>query len=98
MFYRRSGNKKCYPQLDLTVLHATAANAPEGRKPIHWKFITNSPVQLRKDTIEKLDWYAMRWKIETFHKILKSGCNAEKAKLRTAERLVKLIAVFCIIA
>ncbi|WP_292465657.1 hypothetical protein [Mesorhizobium sp.] len=35
----------------------------------------------------------MRWKIETFHKILKSGCKAEEAGLRTAERLVKLIAV-----
>ncbi len=27
-----------------------------------------------KDAIEKLQWYAMRWKIETFHKILKYGC------------------------
>ncbi|CAK7261994.1 protein of unknown function (plasmid) [Shinella sp. WSC3-e] len=33
-----------------------------------------------------------------FHKILKSGCKAEEARLRTAERLVKLIAVFCILA
>ena len=29
-----------------------------------------------------------------FHKVLKSGCRAEEARLRTAERLVKLIAVF----
>ena len=36
--------------------------------------------------------------IEVFHKILKSGCRAEEAKLRTAERLVKLIAVFCIMS
>ena len=36
----------------------------------------------------------MRWKIEVFHKILKSGCRAEQACLRTAERLVRLIAVF----
>ena len=33
-----------------------------------------------------------------FHKILKSGCRAEEARLRTAERLVKLIAVFCILS
>ena len=36
----------------------------------------------RRDAIEKLDWYAMRWKIETFHKILKSGCKAEESRLR----------------
>lgn len=39
----------------------------------------------------------MRWKIELFFKILKSGCSAEKLKLRTAERLVNLIAIFCIL-
>jgi len=40
----------------------------------------------------------MRWKIETFHKILKSGCKAEEVKLRTAERIVNLIAVLCILS
>ena len=39
----------------------------------------------------------MRWKIEVFHKILKSGCRAEEARLRTAQRLANLIAVFCIV-
>ena len=47
--------------------------------------------------IEKLDWYAQRWKIETFHKVLKSGCQAEQSKLRTAERLTNLLAVLCIV-
>jgi hypothetical protein len=29
-----------------------------------------------------------------FHKIVKSGCQAEQSKLRTAERLVNLLAMF----
>jgi hypothetical protein len=33
-----------------------------------------------------------------FYHILKTGCRAEHARLRTAERLVKLIAVYCILA
>jgi hypothetical protein len=40
----------------------------------------------------------LRWKIETFHKILKSGCKAEDSKLRTAERLLRLLAVFCVLS
>ena len=40
----------------------------------------------------------MRWKIETFHKILKSGCRAEESKLRTASRLTNLLAIFCILS
>ncbi len=45
-----------------------------------------------------LVWCASRWKVETYHKILKSGCNAEESWLRTADRLVDLIAVFCILS
>jgi len=50
------------------------------------------------DAIEKLEWCVQRWKVETFHKILKSGCKAEEAKLRTAERLVNLIAILTILS
>ncbi len=42
--------------------------------------------------------YALRWKIENFHKILKSGCRAEQARLRTTTRLTNLLAVFCILS
>jgi len=40
----------------------------------------------------------LRWKIELFHKILKSGCKAEESKLRTAQRLANLISIFCILS
>ena len=40
----------------------------------------------------------MRWKIEAFHKILKSGCKAEASKLRTADRLANVMAIFCILS
>lgn len=69
--------QKLYPALMLTVLHATEPDTPEGRDRIDWKLVTNLPVRWRKDAIEKLNWYAMRWKIETFDKILKSGFKAE---------------------
>ncbi|MDA9513101.1 hypothetical protein XI04_08545 [Bradyrhizobium sp. CCBAU 11430] len=40
----------------------------------------------------------MRWKIEVFHKILKSGCKAEESKLGIAQRLTNLISLFCILS
>lgn len=92
------GKQKDYPPLMLTVIYAQEASTPRGREKIDWKLITNLPVRSRKDAVEKLAWYAMRWRIETFHKILKSGCRAEAAKLRTAERIVNLIAVFCVLS
>ena len=82
----------------LTVLHAREPEEPVGRPSIDWKLITDLPVDGHAAAVEKLQWYAMRWKIEVFHKILKSGGPAEQARLRTAERLGRLLAVFCILS
>jgi Transposase DNA-binding/Transposase DDE domain len=92
------GKQKKYPELYLTVIHAEERGTPKNREKIIWKLMTNLPITSRKDAIEKLNWYALRWKIELFHKILKSGCKAEDSKLRTAERLTKLISIYCILS
>ena len=92
------GKQKRYPALVLTVIHAEERGTAKNRKKIEWKLITDLPVNSRADAIEKLEWYALRWKIEVFHKILKSGCKAEESKLRTAQRLTNLVAVFCILS
>ena len=92
------GKQTRYPPLRLTILHASERNCPRGRKPIEWKLITDLAVRTRQEAIEKINWYAMRWKIEVFHKVLKSGCRAEESKLRTADRIANLLALFCIIS
>ena len=92
------GKKDRYPQLALSVIYAKESGKPKGRDPVDWKLITNLPVDSLSDAIEKLSWYSLRWKIEVFHKILKSGCKAEESKLRTSERLVNLISIFCIVS
>ena len=92
------GKQKRYPPLSLTVIHAREINCPKDRQPIEWKLLTDLPVADLKEATEKLDWYAKRWKIEVFHKVLKSGCRAEDAKLRTAQRLTNLLAIYCIVS
>jgi hypothetical protein len=64
------GKSKCYPALKLWVIHAEEATEPQGRKKISWKLVTDLPIRSRHDAVEKIEWYAGRWKIETFHKIL----------------------------
>ncbi len=91
------GKQKRYSSLELTVIHADEREPPTGREPIRWRLLTDLPVDDMLAATEKLDWYAQRFKIETFHKILKSGCRAEQAKLRTAERLTNLLAVLCVV-
>jgi hypothetical protein len=92
------GKQRHYPPLEATVIYAYEQGKPNNRKRIDWKLITDLPVSSHQEAVEKLQWYALRWKIEVFHKILKSGCKAEASKLRTAERLVNLISIFCIVS
>ena len=92
------GKQKRYPALDLTIIHAQEATEPAGRSRIEWKLVTDLNVASPEEALDKLRWYAQRWKIELFHKTLKSGCQAEAVRLRTAERLTKLVAVLCILA
>jgi Transposase DNA-binding/Transposase DDE domain len=92
------GKQSGFPALTLTAIHAREKGRPKGRGRIDWKLITDLPILTLVDAIEKINWYALRWKIEVFHKILKSGLKVEAARLRTAPRLVNLISVCCILS
>jgi len=41
--------------------------------------LTNLKISSFDEAIEKIKWYCIRWRIETFHKILKSGFKVEIA-------------------
>ena len=92
------GKQKRYSPQVLTYIHALEADPPPGREPIDWKLVTNLPVDDLAAAVEKLGWYALRWKAEVFHKVMKSGCRAEEARLQTAERLVKFLALVAVVS
>ena len=53
--------------------------------------LTSLPVLTVEPALEELQWYAIRWQIELFHKVLKSGCRPEDRQLKTAERLERCL-------
>lgn len=92
------GKQRKYRHQDLQIIHAEELDPPEGRPPVFWKLITNLPVETHADAINKLEWYALRWKIETFFRTLKTGCRIEELRLATADRLANCIALCCVVA
>lgn len=92
------GKQKRYSPQVLTYIHALEEDPPPGREPIDWKLVTNLPVDDLSAAVEKLGWYAQRWKAEVFHKVMKSGCRAEEARLETAERLAKFLALIAVVS
>lgn len=73
-------------------------NPPEGVEPIEWMLLTNVEVNNFADAVERIKWHGIRFSIEVYHKVLKSGCKVEAARLATAERLKKHLAVLCVVA
>jgi len=71
---------------------------PADVDPLCWLLLTTVPVTCFDDAVERIDWYCLRWQIEIFHKILKSGCRIEAVQLASDERLKPLIALYSIIA
>lgn len=71
-------NHKYYPSLMLAVSHAREPEEPVGRPRIDWNPITDRPVENRGAAVKKLQWFAMHWKVEVFHKILNSGCRPSR--------------------
>ncbi|HAK3333270.1 TPA: transposase [Salmonella enterica] len=57
----------------------------------------SSPDELTEPA-QLIQWYLLRWQIEVFFKILKSGCQVEKLQLETFERTRNCLALYLIIA
>lgn len=73
-------------------------NLSLGEEPIEWMLLTNIPTINIEEALTRIQWYKFRWKIELFHKILKSGYNIEKCRLSDAERLKRYLTIMSIVA
>ena len=92
------GKANDYPEMSVTFLTATETTDPKDREKISWTFITNLPIRTNKQALDAIGWYKQRWKIEVYFKVLKSGLKLEESKLRTSDRLIRLISICCILA
>lgn len=80
------------------VVHLREETPPAGETPLEWFLLTTIAVTSNRIAEECLRWYRLRWRIEDWHRVLKSGCGTEKLAYRTAERLRRGIAINMVIA
>ena len=45
--------------------------------PLEWVLLTTLVAHTRQDAQRILTWYRLLWRIEDWHRVLKSGCNVE---------------------
>jgi hypothetical protein len=71
---------------------------PDGEERVEWMLLTNLPVRSYEDAYEKVLWYGLRWRIEMYFKVLKSGFRVEACRLGHADRLARYLTVMSIVA
>jgi hypothetical protein len=67
-------------------------------EPIQWMLLTTAPVETVEDARARVAWYAARWGIEQYHRVLKSGCRIEDRQLGHANRLEACLGVDMVVA
>ena len=77
----------------LWVVHAREERPPPKAEALEWFVLTTLPVTSTADAQRILQWYTLRWRIEDYFRILKSGCKVEELQHHTAERLERAIAI-----
>lgn len=82
----------------LTAVLAEEIDPPEKQKPISWLLLTDLDVNDAESARECVRLYSLRWLIERYHYVLKSGCRIEQMQLRSVEALRRLLALYCIVA
>lgn len=86
------------PLVPVWAVWAVETDPPEGVEKIEWMLLSSLKIHSTEEALERLEWYACRWGIEVWHKILKSGCRIEARQLESAERLKRLLTVLSVVA
>ena len=82
----------------LWALWAREMHPPAKVEPIEWMLLSTVPIDSAEQACERLQWYARRWGIEIWHRILKGGCKIEARQLESFERLHRMLSLYAVIA
>lgn len=90
--------KEKLPSVTVWAVWAVETDPPPGVERVEWLLLTTVPILTTADALERLAWYAARWGIEVWHKVLKSGCRIEDKQLESAARLIRCLTLYSVIA
>jgi Druantia protein DruA/Transposase Tn5 dimerisation domain/Transposase DNA-binding len=84
--------------MTLWAIYAHEPNPPTGTESVEWLLLTTVETTDLDQACERLSWYATRWNIEVYHRVLKSGCRIEDRRLGSAETLQACLAIDLVVA
>ncbi|HMX41000.1 MAG TPA: IS4 family transposase, partial [Saprospiraceae bacterium] len=86
------------PTVTVFAVLAREEHPPAGIPAIEWLLLSTVPVTDFDAACERVEWYACRWMIELYHKVLKSGCRIEERQFENAEPIERYLAIDSVVA
>lgn len=80
------------------LVEVTEPDPPADVAPLHWRLVTSLPVATLPDAERVVGLYRLRWLVERFHYVLKSGCRIERLQLERVERWARAIVTYSVVA
>lgn len=84
--------------ISVWVVHVREDKPPAGTEALEWFLLTTLEIKTVDDALDCVKWYCLRWRIEDWHRVLKTGCRIEDIAHKTADRLRRAIAINLVIA
>lgn len=86
------------PAVTVTAVLTREESPPAGAEPIEWLLLTDLPVADFAAAAQVIEYYAGRWWVEVYFRVLKSGCKVEELQLETAARVQNCLAAYLVVA
>ncbi len=91
-------NLKDKNSIKIQVVHVREDKPPANTDRLEWFLLTTINIKSIDDALNCVKWYCLRWRIEDWHRVLKSGCKVESLAHRTAERQKRAVGINMVIA
>lgn len=86
------------PEATLNVVLVRETDPPPNDEPVEWLLLTSLPIDQIEQVRTVIQYYCVRWMIEVFFRVLKSGCRVEERRFEHIDRLLSCLAVYLIVA
>jgi hypothetical protein len=82
----------------LWAVHAVEERPAGKGEALEWLLLTSEAAPDLESAARVLHYYALRWRIEDFHKAWKSGCGVEERRMQTAGNIERMSVVLAFVA
>jgi hypothetical protein len=95
---RAPKRKRGLGAVGIWAVYVKEVSPPSAKEAIEWMLLTTAAVSSVDDAQQRVDWYKQRWRIEEYHRTLKSGCRIENRQLGDRTDWEKCLAIDLVVA